>query len=95
MIVAGPNQQTVAGILYFCVTPDDITRLDTFEGGYYHRCNETVHLPDGRIIEAGVYVLREAYTHIMADRDWDPDQFRRDGIHRFLASYLGFSGNRR
>lgn len=80
----------VEGVLYYQVTADDLKRLDRFEGDYYQRRGESVRLSDGQLINAEVYVLKEAFHSIASDQDWDQKQFEREGLSSFLSSYLGF-----
>ena len=91
VIYRGPLGALVQGIVYLDVTPADIRRLDAFEGSYYARQQHPVTLTGGEVIDAGVYVLLDRYQHIASQRDWDPDQFRKNGLERFRNSYEGFS----
>ncbi|MBE0582221.1 MAG: gamma-glutamylcyclotransferase, partial [Desulfofustis sp.] len=83
-------ENRIDGMVYIDVDPDDIDRLDIFEGKYYRRRIEEVSISSGTTIKAGVFVLRPDYHHIAADDDWDAEQFQRTGLPRFLGSYLGF-----
>ena len=90
-------EDRIDGTVYLDVDPDDVGRLDTFEGEYYRRRIADVSLPSGATLEAGVFVLHPNYHHIAADEDWDVERFQRSGLPRFLSSYLGFpatGGNR-
>jgi gamma-glutamylcyclotransferase (GGCT)/AIG2-like uncharacterized protein YtfP len=84
------DSDTVEGLVYYDISADDMKRLDRFEGDYYQRRSESVRLSDGRLIDAEVYILKEAFRSIASDRDWDQKQFEREGLSSFLSSYLGF-----
>jgi gamma-glutamylcyclotransferase (GGCT)/AIG2-like uncharacterized protein YtfP len=81
----------LTGVVYFDVSSDDVERLDIFEGIYYFRQTVAIVLLDGTPIEAVVYVLEDRYRHIVSNRDWDPERFRRRGLASFLAHYKGFA----
>lgn len=79
----------VSGVVYFDVSPEDVARLDAFEGEYYLRTTVKV-LQDSNPVLAEAYVLRPAFYGIASDQEWDLDGFAREGITRFLAQYKGF-----
>ena len=87
-------EDRIDGRVYLDVDPDDVGRLDTFEGEYYRRRIETVTSSSGTLIEAGVFVLHPDYRHIAADEDWDAERFERSGLPRFIKSHLGFHAAR-
>jgi len=91
VIYPAPGESSLQGIVYFDVTATDIVLLDAFEGDYYDRQQQQVALPDRRIIEAEVYVLQDHYHHIATANDWDPDDFRQEGMKKFIRSYVGFT----
>jgi gamma-glutamylcyclotransferase (GGCT)/AIG2-like uncharacterized protein YtfP len=86
----GRAEDRIDGVVYFDVEPDDVDRLDVFEGIYYRRLVEVVFLSSDTTIEAGVYVLHPDFRSIIAEKEWDAEQFRQSGLPRFLSSYLGF-----
>lgn len=77
----------VDGRLYLDVSPEDVARLDAFEGEDYRRIGVEVltGLPGGRREPAQVYL------YLRDDRvlpvDWDVAWFEREGIHRFMAAW--------
>ncbi len=87
-------EDRIDGRVYLDVAPDDVGRLDTFEGKYYRRRIETVTISSGTMIEAGVFVLHPDYRQIAADEDWDAEHFERSGLPRFIKSHLGFHAAR-
>jgi len=80
----------VTGLVYFNVNPADLQRLDRFEGRWYHRRRESLLINDGSRIRGWVYVFREAFRDRLQVEDWDPSEFSRRGLHRFLKRYPGF-----
>lgn len=91
VVLKSSSNQQVPGVIYFDVTPVDIERLDLFEGPQYERIETMICLADNRHLDAGVYILRDSYRTIAAAWDWDPEQFRQNGLRQFLRSYLGFT----
>lgn len=83
-VIAAPGGR-VDGRLYLDVDAADLVRLDDFEGGDYERITVEVSAADGSRPQAGLYLYR--LPQRLADADWDPDWFAREGIHRFLATY--------
>jgi gamma-glutamylcyclotransferase (GGCT)/AIG2-like uncharacterized protein YtfP len=81
--------ERVEGIVYYDVSEDDLVSLDTFEGEYYER-KEVELLVKDEPVKACVYVLKEAYFHIIDPKPWSETLFAREGIERFLANYKGF-----
>jgi gamma-glutamylcyclotransferase (GGCT)/AIG2-like uncharacterized protein YtfP len=81
----------VSGLVYFSVSSADIAKLDIFEGEYYYRKTEEVVISAKNMVAAEVFVLKEEYYPIISPQDWDAEQFRTKGIHRFIDNYTGFS----
>jgi gamma-glutamylcyclotransferase (GGCT)/AIG2-like uncharacterized protein YtfP len=80
-IVAAPGQQ-VAGLLYRDVAPDDLARLDLFEGAEYRRDALPVTLADGSVAIAETYVWLDHGR--LSDAAWLPEAFR---LREFLRTY--------
>lgn len=89
-IPASPEHR-IRGVLYLGVTPQDVAKLDDFEGEYYIRLNTPVITDAGEIPDADVYILRPQYRHIAAPEEWDAEHFRTIGIKAFMARYQGFA----
>ncbi|MDB5797485.1 MAG: gamma-glutamylcyclotransferase [Paucimonas sp.] len=72
-MVARPGA-SVAGILYFDLSPADLARLDAFEGEEYRRI-EVAMAPDGKgpALRAGTYLYQG--PDLLAQQEWDPDAF--------------------
>ncbi len=88
-ILPGRLSSTVSGILYLDVSSDDLTRLDAFEGSCYARQHVQVKT-DNNIFAADAYVLKNEYRHLASEREWEPGEFEKLGLQRFLGSYFGF-----
>ena len=76
---------TVSGRLYFNVDAQDVVRLDAFEGKEYQRVSNTVVLADGSTCLADHYLYQGPIP--LADKDWDPAWFEREGIVKFMQTY--------
>jgi len=87
VVFKGDEYYSIAGMLYFNITPQDLAVLDEFEGEYYLREAVQVRLPDGSFQPAETYVLKDEFRHLASDRDWDADRFATDGIHHFIEKY--------
>ncbi len=86
-VIAAPGGE-VEGRLYYDVDKADLARLDAFEGGDYARIAvDTRVIDDGRelSVPAGLYLYLPAER--LESRDWDPEWFAREGIHRFIRDY--------
>lgn len=86
----GALSERVLGEVYLNVSEEDLQRLDDFEGRYYSRKTEDIILEDGKIIRAGVYILKTDYYQMVEDNPWDIEWFRLVGMGRFLEQYQGF-----
>jgi gamma-glutamylcyclotransferase (GGCT)/AIG2-like uncharacterized protein YtfP len=80
-VVAAPGQQ-VAGLLYRDVGPDDLARLDLFEGAEYRRDALPVTLADGSVLNAETYVWLDHDR--LSDTPWLPEAFR---LREFILTY--------
>lgn len=81
----------VPGRVLVGVRPGELARLDVFEGAAYRRVRMPVRRAQtgpGGWGPADVYVHRGAAS--MAPVPWRYEQFRRDGLDRFLGRYRGF-----
>jgi len=76
--------QEVAGTLYFGIEPDDLARLDFFEGEEYERSAISVACEGGRIeyAQAYIYLFPEKLTQTAwIPKDFDLPQFLRTYCH--------------
>lgn len=85
------NGATTDGVLYLDVDPRSAARLDAFEGAFYERVRVEVEVETGGRWPAEVYVVGPLHRHRLSTQAWRLDDFRRDHLEAFLASYHGFS----
>lgn len=76
---------SVEGRLYFDVMPDDLQRLDVFEGSDYRRGPVRVRAPGGEIA-ADTYIYLDASR--LLPQPWSAQAF---DLSRFMATYCGFN----
>ena len=86
------GEGTVRGLVRVDVNQDNLARLDTFEGTYYERVQEVVQDARGKDIQVDVYRIKERYTWMLEDVEWDMGQFEASGLRQFLSQYAGFEG---
>ena len=89
-VIPGEASAEVHGLLYLAVESGDLERLDRFEGPLYHRRQASLLLSDGSRRPGFLYVFRAEFRDRLDSEDWDPQEFSRSGIQRFLAGYEGF-----
>lgn len=89
-VVPAEAEAEVHGVLYLNVALYDLQRLDRFEGPRYRRRQTALILPDGGRSPGFVYVFREKYRDQLDSEEWDPQEFSRTGIYKFLNHYEGF-----
>ena len=91
VIVPGDAMSRVEGMLYFDLSPELLVKLDRFEGEFYLRRKIRVTAgKEGEDHEAFTYVLSEDYRHLLSEKEWDPECFRKQALDLFLADYVGF-----
>lgn len=76
----------VTGQLILNVSPDDIQRLDDFEGEYYAREQVKV-ISDNREYTADTYIFRKNFQSLLTTEEWDADIFKNHGLSSFLSKY--------
>lgn len=76
---------TTCGVVYRGLSREHLARLDRFEADYYHRRALNVETATGERFKAWGYVLKPRNAVLLADRDWDLEEFRRQHLPRFLA----------
>ena len=75
----------IDGRVYEHLSAAALARIDAFEGNLYRREQVWVRVgEEGRACEALVYLLRPRWRALLLARDWSPEQFRRDWLHRYL-----------
>jgi len=85
---------TTDGVLYLDIDAPSLARLDAFEGTFYQRTRVEVETPEGKRWPAEVYVVEPHHRRHLSFEAWRLDDFRREHLEAFLASYHGFSEDR-
>ena len=80
-IVASPGD-SVDGVIYQNVEPDDVTRLDHFEGVDYRRIEIDAHRSDGSTQLVQTYLMIRPQA--LSDQAWLPENF---ALQQFLDTY--------
>ncbi len=88
-IVPG-TENTVEGVVYRDVPDSAFDRLDRFEGEMYDRLPVNIELKNGGALPAETYVLREAFSDLLDQTDWDFDDFIARGKATFQRQYKGY-----
>jgi gamma-glutamylcyclotransferase (GGCT)/AIG2-like uncharacterized protein YtfP len=87
-LVISRGAPTLIGRIYFNVSRFDIERLDHFETQRYARVTVAATLSD----ETAETVLAEAYLALnlseLTDQNWDVQRFEREGLPKFMDSYV-------
>ena len=83
-LIPGETEDRTTGIAIHNITEPVWRLLDEFESDMYRREDVSVKLLSGRDIAAQTYVLEPRYRHLLADHDWDFENF----LTFHLASYL-------
>jgi gamma-glutamylcyclotransferase (GGCT)/AIG2-like uncharacterized protein YtfP len=83
-------QCIVDGVLVFNLSPNEIEKLDRFEGCDYQRESVNVSGDDGCSYPGDVYLIRPRYQHILSNSDWDPQQFKDQYLKYFLNNYMNW-----
>lgn len=86
--IAASATDSIDGELYMNINPEDMQRLDRFEGDDYRKIEAPVVLMDNSVVMAAVYLYR--HHERVTPQDWDVQWFRHEGIRLFLAEYGGF-----
>lgn len=73
---------SVAGVLYFDVSGEDVDALDAFEGCEYRRTQVLVTLQTGETVAAGTYIY--LLPEKLSSSPWMPEAFQ---LERFIGSY--------
>ena len=85
---------TTDGVLYLDIDAPSLARLDAFEGAFYQRTRVEVDTPEGERWPADVYVVQPHHRRHLSFEAWRLDDFRREHLEAFLASYHGFFADR-
>jgi hypothetical protein len=77
----------ILGRVYFDVRHSDVERLDAFETQRYARVTvPTKTQLDERLVLAQAYLALNLAE--LSELDWDVSRFEREGLPKFMASYV-------
>lgn len=78
----------IQGVVYLDVQPEDILKIDEFEGDYYEKINVLVNHEDSRQIAASAYIVRPEFLHLLTDKEWTVEEFMQDDVVNFVQQYF-------
>ena len=81
----------VQGIVYNLPQQDSLHKLDYFEGDMYQRIPVSVELDNGDCLQAFTYVIKDHYRHMLEQKDWDFEVFKKHYKSAFITTYSGFA----
>jgi gamma-glutamylcyclotransferase (GGCT)/AIG2-like uncharacterized protein YtfP len=84
-IVAEPGAAT-EGVLLEGLTPEDLRRLDAFEGPRYQRCRVEVTAAGGARLPAETYVIPETGRSLLTNEPWSREHFERHHLLTWARS---------
>ena len=84
-IVPAKKSISVSGKLFFNLNEISWKYLDGFEGRVYARVTVLVTTDLDVEYSAQTYIVREDYRQLLADTDWDFDEFLRRDLSTYLA----------
>ena len=88
--VAATTSDFIDGQLYMKIAPEDMERLDLFEGDDYEKVQAPLSLSEeGDVVMAQVYLYK--HSERLDTQAWDVEWFAREGIKQFMAEYGGFN----
>jgi gamma-glutamylcyclotransferase (GGCT)/AIG2-like uncharacterized protein YtfP len=79
------------GIIYLDVDALSLKRLDEFEGEMYERVSVQAETDQGESFTAETYVIKHEHRGLLSSEPWDLEEFEKDHLKEFMASYKGFS----
>jgi gamma-glutamylcyclotransferase (GGCT)/AIG2-like uncharacterized protein YtfP len=62
---------SVNGKLLLGLTEEELRVLDQYEGEEYERIEVRVKTPEGEFIDAFVYVIKDEFSDILKDEEWN------------------------
>ncbi len=87
------GQGHVDGIVYLDLDDKTMRRLDEFEEECYQRATVLVIDTNGRELQVDTYIVQNDYRFLLEEAEWDPDEFERTGLQRFISGYHGFDAD--
>jgi gamma-glutamylcyclotransferase (GGCT)/AIG2-like uncharacterized protein YtfP len=79
------------GIIYLDVDALSLKRLDEFEGEMYERVSVRAETDQGESFTAETYIIKHEHRGLLSSEPWDLEEFEKDHLKEFMASYKGFS----
>ncbi len=73
-LVPAATTSNVQGVVYLDLDPEAVQRLDSFEGHQYRRIQVEVQTGGG-LLSCQTYRFRDAFTHLLSDTPWNPEEF--------------------
>lgn len=89
--IAERSGEEVDGVLWHGVDPEQLARLDAFEGEIYDRRVLEVTTAADRSRSAATYVLGQAHHHLLSAEPWDEARFRAGELDRYLEGCARFA----
>jgi gamma-glutamylcyclotransferase (GGCT)/AIG2-like uncharacterized protein YtfP len=83
------------GVVYLGLDALSLKRLDEFEGDLYERVSVQVLSAQGGTLTAEAYVIKREGSGLLSSEPWDLEEFEKNHLEKFMASYKGFSLLRR
>ncbi len=84
-LIIAKDAPRLEGRVYFDVSDDDMARLDRFETTRYARVSVAVTVSEAAIVADAYLALN---IDELTSHDWDVDRFERNGLSRFLETYV-------
>lgn len=84
-LIIAKDGAAIEGRVYFDVSADDVDRLDFFETARYARVCVSVNSNEEPIVAEAYLALN---LEELTDTDWDVARFEREGLPKFLATYV-------
>ncbi len=91
-VIVEDDEHSVDGMVYFDVTPEDVLKLDIFEGAYYQRTSLTVTTASGPVV-VDCYLLNPEHRGICSDELWCKQEFIDKYLTNFVEDYLAEKNN--
>jgi gamma-glutamylcyclotransferase (GGCT)/AIG2-like uncharacterized protein YtfP len=79
------------GIIYLDVDALSLKRLDEFEGEMYERVSVRVETDQGESFTGETYGIKREHRNLLSSEPWDLEEFEKNHLKEFMASYKGFS----
>ncbi|KAG1679669.1 hypothetical protein FOA52_006188 [Chlamydomonas sp. UWO 241] len=67
------------------LSPDELKILDDYESKEYYREEVTALLEDGSTVDACVYAWKDEYMHMVLNKPWDYDEWRRLYLGKWVS----------